>query len=121
AAALLFVGPAHAQDLSMVSSALSNAQPGGPIVYFIIVRNTGAAAATNVTFTDVIPPNTAFIAGVSPSSAVCSTPPVGSTGTFACTMATLNGSTQFFLEVQVDAAAQQGTVISNIASVTSGN
>src|SRR6266550_8505224 len=111
AAALLLVGPAYAQDLSVVSSALSNAQPGGPIVYFIIVRNAGAAAATNVTFTDVIPPNTAFIAAGYSSSAVCSTPAVGSAGTFTCTMAALSGSTQFLLEVQVDAAAQQGTII----------
>ena len=63
-----------------------------PIVYFITVRNAGAVPATNVTFTDITPPNTAFIAAGYPSSAACWTPAIGGTGTFACTMATLSGS-----------------------------
>jgi uncharacterized repeat protein (TIGR01451 family) len=119
AAALLLVGPAYAQDVSVVSNALPNSQPGGPVVYFITVRSAGTA--TNVTFTDVTPTETTFIAAGYPSSAVCSTPPVGGTGTFSCTMAALSGTNQFFLEVQVDAAAPQGTIISNTATVTASN
>jgi uncharacterized repeat protein (TIGR01451 family) len=120
AAALLLAGPVSAQDLSVVNSALQSAQPGGPIVYFINVKNAGAAA-TNVTFTDVIPPNTTFISESHPSAATCSTPEVGGTGTVSCTMTALSGTVQFFLEVQVDAAAAQGTIISDTASVTSSN
>ena len=104
----------------MVINALPNAQPGGPIVYFINVKNAGAAS-TNVTFTDVVPPNTTFIGEAHPSAATCSTPVVGGTGTVSCSMSALSGTAQFFIEVQVDAAAAQGTIISDTASVTSSN
>jgi uncharacterized repeat protein (TIGR01451 family) len=127
AAALLLIPPAaraqDSADVSVASAAFSNGQPGGPILYFITLKNSGPGAASNVTFTDVIPPNTTFIAEDHPDGIACSSPSVGGTGTVSCTMPTLqNGANALlFIEVEVDAAAPSGTTILNTAAVASAN
>src|SRR5947209_8738268 len=117
-AALLLILPAarvQAQaDVSIASSAFSNGQPGGPILYFLSVRNSGPGAATNVTLSNAIPPNTTFIAEDHPAGSTCSSAVV-------CMMpAVASGATElFFIEVEIDETAPSGTIISNTATVSS--
>ena len=105
--------------------------PGDTLRYTITITNTGAVAATNVTFTDTVPVNTTYVtdsvflngfavgqpdAGVSPLIAgipVSSsdlTPPLPTAGNG---ILTVGQSAVIIFDVQVNGGVTVGTVISN--------
>ncbi len=92
----------------------------GNITYTIIVRNLGPSAATSASLADVMPANTTF-ASLTQVGWVCSTPPIGGTGTVSCTNASVaaGATTTFMLVVKVNPGTLSGTVITNTASVSS--
>ena len=102
----------------------SPALPGTFVGYHISVVDAGPDAATNVVLTDVIPAHTTFVSiGTGASGIVCSTPPVGGTGTITCPFAPAQATAgvgigfPFFLTLRLDPDAA-GT-IANTVTVSS--
>jgi uncharacterized repeat protein (TIGR01451 family) len=117
------VGVTAQADLSVSNTASPNpVTPGSNITYAQVVTNTGSAAATTATYSDVVPVNTTFQSFVSPAGWTCVTPAVGGTGTVSCTNPSVAaGSTgNFQLQVQVNIVAG-GTVITDIVTVGAAN
>jgi uncharacterized repeat protein (TIGR01451 family) len=122
----VLVASATQADLAVTTSASPNpVLIGNNITYAQTVTNNGPAAATSLTFTDVIPTGTTFVSIPTPPAGwSCSTPAVGATGTVTCTIASLAaGSTASIpLVVKVASTTTAGTTISNspaIAATTS--
>ncbi|MBI3644680.1 MAG: DUF11 domain-containing protein, partial [Acidobacteriales bacterium] len=92
---------------------------GSNVTYTQTVTNNGPAAAATLSFTETIPPNTSF-QSLAPGSWTCPVLPVGYTGPFTCTLATLNAaaSAPISLVVQVNANTPSGTVIGDTASAS---
>jgi uncharacterized repeat protein (TIGR01451 family) len=105
--------------------------PGSDITYLITLSNLGPQRANNVLLTDVLPPGTTFESlmlltsfGTTFAPPVCTTPPVGGTGTLSCTTMFLPAvpgtgipnSLQFALMLRVTPGA--GFNISNTANVS---
>src|SRR5207244_906508 len=69
---------------------------------------------------DVLPPGTTFQSVVIPAGWACGTvPPVGTNGTLTCTIATFPpGSADFTVNVLVDSGLPDGTLLANIATIT---
>ncbi len=93
----------------------------GNVIYAITVHNSGPAAATAVSLSDVVPTNTTFVSLTAPAGWTCSTPAVGGTGTVSCTNPSLasGASAAFTLVVNVNAATPNGTIITNTAAASS--
>ena len=114
------VGLATAADLSITNSASPNPViAGNPITYTVVVRNNGAASASNVVFSEAIPANTTFVSAT-PSPAAGWSCSVAS-GILSCSNPTLaaNASTTFTVIVNVVAGTASGTIISDTANVSS--
>jgi uncharacterized repeat protein (TIGR01451 family) len=93
---------------------------GMPLVYTLGLTNAGPSSAANVVLSDVLPTGTTFLSLDAPAGWSCTLPAVGSGGTVSCSVASLPvGSATFTLTVQVDDATAGGTVIANLATVTS--
>ena len=97
---------------------------GAVIDYTITIANTGPDAASNIVLTDPLPPNTTFVSyGTGASGVVCTTPPVGGTGTITCPFAPAQASVasgvsfQFVIQLQV--VAGNVPTIDNTATVSS--
>ncbi len=123
ASVLTLVSAATMADVQLTKTANSSVvQAGGTIVYTIVVKNNGPAAAATNTFTDATPGTTTFKSITQTGTAwTCTTPAVGATGTVSCTNSSLavSGMTTFTLTVTVPAATASGTVITNSALVSS--
>jgi len=106
-------------DLGITKSTpTTNAAPGAPVTYTIVVTNHGPDAATSVTMTDVLPATLKFQSLNSPAGFSCTLPAVGATGTINCTAASLvNGATATFTLVVTSASNASGA-IGNTASVS---
>jgi uncharacterized repeat protein (TIGR01451 family) len=92
---------------------------GANISYNITVTNAGPSTSTTGTLTDTLPPNTTFVSLTSAAGWTCTAPPAGSAGTVSCTTPSVAvGSASFTLVVQVGAAVQGGTTITNTATVS---
>jgi len=117
--------PAHASvDLSIGKFGPFQVSAGGNVSYRIEFVNRGPDDAQNVTLTDSIPQNTTFVSKTQDSGPVfnCTAPDPGSaTGTISCTLATLpaNASAAFTVTFNVNSGAPAGTLISNLASISS--
>ena len=114
------VATAGQADLAMTNTpSASNVAAGANVTFAQTVTNNGPANASTLTLTETIPPNTNF-QSLTAGSWTCATPPVGSTTTFTCTLATLNAaaSAPFSLVVQVNAGTASGTVIADTPSVS---
>jgi uncharacterized repeat protein (TIGR01451 family) len=85
---------------------------GGALAYTLRVTNAGAATATNVTVTDVLPPGVT-LSSATPSQGSCSGAP-----TVTCNLGTLgvNASSSIAINVDVNSTSTTGT-IANVASV----
>jgi uncharacterized repeat protein (TIGR01451 family) len=98
----------------------SQISAGNNISYRIEVINHGPDDAQNVTLSDIIPANTTFVSEAQSSGPAfnCS-PPSG--GTVSCTISTLsvNALAIFSLTVNVTAGTADGTLITNVASISS--
>lgn len=78
-------------DMSIVKTGPATATAGTSISYTITITNSGPDSATDVVWSDTLPPNTTF-SSVSPSAG-CTAPPVGLNGTVSCTIGLLAPST----------------------------
>jgi hypothetical protein len=93
---------------------------GANLTYTLTVLNSGPSPIATVSLSDPLPAGTTFLSLVSPAGWSCVTPDVGANGTVTCTIATLGvTSAMFSLTVQVDGSLPGGTVLTNIATLTS--
>jgi uncharacterized repeat protein (TIGR01451 family) len=118
------VGVTAGADLSVSNAASPNpVTPGSNITYAQVVTNTGSAAATTATYSNVVPANTTFQSLVSPAGWTCFTPAVGATGTVTCTNPSVAAGSigNFQLQVRVNAAVAGGTVITDSVTVGAAN
>jgi uncharacterized repeat protein (TIGR01451 family) len=112
---------AQSADLSVFKNSTPNpVTAGASLTYTITVSNEGPDDAANTQLSDPLPPGTTFQSVVIPAGWACGTvPPVGTNGTLTCTIATFPpGSADFTLNVLVDSGVPDGTVLANIATIT---
>ena len=96
--------------------------PGSDITYTQVIKNNGPQDAVNAVFTEQVPANTTFVSLSMVAGWMCVTPAVGGTGSITCTNPdfTHGSNATFTLVVQVGGGTANGTVITDIASVSSG-
>jgi uncharacterized repeat protein (TIGR01451 family) len=83
-------------------------------------NNEGPSNAANATLNDPLPAGTTFVSLAAPSGWSCTTPAVGSGGTVNCVLASLAPeSAVFTLAVQVGSTVVAGTILTNVATVSS--
>jgi uncharacterized repeat protein (TIGR01451 family) len=107
---------------SMSDDAVTNSASPNPVIagnnitYTQVVTNNGPAASPNVTLTESLPANTAFVSASGPAGWTCS-----GTTTITCSAATLASGTNATITVvvKVIAGTAAGTVISDVVSVAS--
>jgi uncharacterized repeat protein (TIGR01451 family) len=105
-----------AADASVaVTASPEPVSPGSNITYRITVTNSGPDALGTVWIFDELPLNTKFQTAAPLADWSCITPEVGSTGSVTCTTSLLapGAAETFTLDVQVDAATENGTLITN--------
>jgi len=105
-------------DVSIVKSGPVTVTAGNSMGYTITVANAGPDAASNVVWSDPLPPGTTFVSLVQNSGpvATCGSPTPGTSGTVSCGIVMLASGTsaQFTLTVLVGNAVS----ITDTASVT---
>jgi uncharacterized repeat protein (TIGR01451 family) len=96
---------------------------GNNITYTVIVTNNGPSSATNVSLSDAVPTNTNFVSNSGAPGWSCTNPPTkgAGTGTITCTTPglTSGASATFTIVVEVKPGTRDGTIITNIATVSS--
>jgi len=105
-------------DVSITKTAPAAVGAGTNLTYTISVINAGPSAATNVNWTDTLPPGTTFVSETQDSGPLFSC----TTGaTVSCGIVTLapGAAAMFTMIVQVSSATPLGTVIPNTAIVSS--
>jgi uncharacterized repeat protein (TIGR01451 family) len=110
-------------DLAVTNSGTPNpVLAGGNITYTQTVTNNGPRDAVNAVFTEAVPVNTTFQSLAVAAGWTCTTPAVNGTGNINCKNPNVANAASgtFTLVVQVNAATAVGTVITDIANVTSG-
>jgi len=114
----ILVGSATTADLSITNSATPNpVLAGNNLTYTVVVKNSGAGAATGVTFSEAIPTNTTFVSDTPvPGGWGCSV----AAGTLTCANPTLaaGASATFTVVVNVTTGTASGTVITDTANVS---
>jgi uncharacterized repeat protein (TIGR01451 family) len=116
----LTAGPSVAVADVSIAKTVSGANPvhpGDVMTFSITVSNAGPDDATNVLWSDDLPPNTTLDEFDPPSGSNCASPPSGGTGTINCAIASLPANTSagpFVIQLLPSGA---GTV-SNTATVT---
>jgi uncharacterized repeat protein (TIGR01451 family) len=113
-------------DVGVSKSAPATAVAGGPnFDYIVTLSNSGPDAATDATFTDVLPAGILFqsLTQNTGPAATCGTPTAGTNGTVACTISLLgNGqSAQFTITVQAAASVANGTQVNNTATASTAS
>jgi uncharacterized repeat protein (TIGR01451 family) len=109
-------------DLSMANAASPNpVAAGSNITYTQVVTNSGPSAADNVAVVQAVPANTTFVSMGAPAGWTCTTPLSGASGNIVCSNLSLAGSTAatFSMIVKVNAAATNGTVITDAVTASS--
>ena len=111
-------------DVAVFSSAATQEVTAGSQAVFVLqVTNYGPSPASNVQLTDSTPDETTFFSFTQIDGPVftCNTPNPGNAGDTTCTIASLGkGETATFLATyEVDGAAETGTLITDVASVSS--
>ncbi len=114
------VATATQADLVVTNSASpSSVAAGANVTYTQSVQNLGPAAATTVSFTDPVPPNTTVVSLTGPAGWTCSiatTPPSCTIGSMAA-----NTTANFTLVLQVNAGTPSGTNITETDTATAAN
>ena len=107
-------------DLVATNSASpTSVAAGGNVTYTQSVQNLGPAAATTVSFTDPVPPNTTVVSLTGPAGWTCSiaiTLPGCTIGSLAA-----NTTANFTLVLQVNAGTPSGTNITETDTATAAN
>jgi uncharacterized repeat protein (TIGR01451 family) len=119
ATATTVVGTTAGGELTVTNSASPNPViAGNNITYTQVVTNTGTAAATTATFTEVTPPNTTFVSITPPAGWTCTGFP-----TTPCTDASVaaGSSGTFSVVYKVTAGTANGTTITDTATVNAAN
>jgi uncharacterized repeat protein (TIGR01451 family) len=108
-------------DVEVTKNGPSTVRPDTDVTYNVTVSNDGPADAADVTLTDVLPPNTTFVSATQTSGPTfnCTRPPVGTTGTITCTIATLPANATATFDFVVHVNPQASGSIENTATVTS--
>src|SRR5262249_33302102 len=111
-------------DLSIVATGTpATVLSGSNISYTLVATNNGTDPAKNtasgVTVTDVLPAGTTFVSSFAPAGWSCTTPAVGSGGTFSCSKATMapGETASFSLQVNVACATHDGATVADTATV----
>ena len=99
------------------SSALRLTEVGGVNTYIITVTNRGPSAASMITVTDNLPPETTFVSCASTNSGVCGG--AGNNRTVTVPSLAVGASFTATIAAQVNNTVTPGTLISNTASMTS--
>ena len=112
---------ADSADLSVTNTAAPvPVIAGNNITYTQVVTNAGPSTATSASLTETTPVNTTFQSIVIPGGWSCTTPIVGGTGAITCTDPSFAaGSSTFTVALKVTAGTAAGTVINNLATVSS--
>ncbi len=108
-------------NLAITKSGPPLAFAGEALSYAIDVNNGGPSDAQSLTMTDVLPASLRFQSINAPGWS-CTAPPVGTSGTVTCTLATLVGSASastITINALVASSVTSGSVISNTATVSS--
>ena len=116
--------PTPTADLSVTKTGSPDpVQAGSDITYTIVVANAGPNDAQNVTLSDAVPANTTFVSFTQTAGPVfvLTAPPPGGTGAVTATATSFasGASATFQLVVNVNLGTQDGTIISNTATVSS--
>jgi uncharacterized repeat protein (TIGR01451 family) len=101
-------------DISLTKTAAQSlVAPGGKVTYALVVKNNGPLSSS-VTVNDILPAGTSLTNCVTTTSSVCNQ----NANTVSAVFASLNAgaSETILITVGVDAAAVEGTVITNTAS-----
>lgn len=107
-------------NLSIVNSAAPDpVLAGNKVTFTQTVANAGVATGLLVAVSGSVPTGTTFVSLTPPAGWSCTTPAVGATGNYSCTIASLaSGSSGIFsLVVMVPAGTANGTQISDTVSV----
>lgn len=125
AAEFVVTDPGNASvDLAIGKFGPTQATPGSNLNFRVEVINRGPNDAQNVVISDPVPAGTTFVSETQNSGPAftCVSPAVGSgAGTVSCTIATLPPNTVvvFSIAFNVGSGTPDGTVITNVASVSS--
>jgi hypothetical protein len=93
--------------------------PGDALAWTVTLTNLGPSAASTVTWSDLLPPDTTFTSLASAAGWACAEPAAGANGTVSCSIASFPvGTATFIITGTVTAATPIGTVLSNTASIT---
>jgi uncharacterized repeat protein (TIGR01451 family) len=111
---------AAAADLAVTKSASTNPVPAGSNeTYTITVTNNGPSDASSVTLSDDLPVGETLDSVMQTTGPTFSCTPSGNT--FSCTIATLTANAQatFSVVVTINSGTQDGTQMTNAATVSS--
>ncbi len=94
---------------------------GAQLTYSIDAGNAGPSVANAVTLSNPLPAGASFVSLATTGGWNCTTPAVGAGGTVICTAANLapGSADTFTLVVALDGGLAAGSVLSNIATITS--
>jgi len=113
-------------DISVTKSVMSPTpvHPGDVVIYLITVANNGPDSASNIVLADPVPFGATFVSfDTGASGIVCTTPPLGGTGTVTCPWAPAHPSVpmgeSYELEMQVRVGPTPGKAVANTVTVTS--
>ncbi|HJQ36600.1 MAG TPA: IPTL-CTERM sorting domain-containing protein [Thermoanaerobaculia bacterium] len=88
--------------------------PGGTITYAQSITNGGPDAATNVTFSQTLPPSVGFQSLTPAAGWSCTTPAVGASGLINCTKPSLASGANDPFTLTVNVIASSGTVTDTV-------
>src|SRR5258708_20030922 len=91
-------------DVSLTLTTYTTVKSGAKLTYLIVVRNNGPDTAAKISATDVVPTGTTF-ASVVTTAGSCTPPPVGGTGTVACTLSSMPSRSRMNITMSLTATA----------------
>jgi uncharacterized repeat protein (TIGR01451 family) len=114
-----FVAKLRAEaDLAVTTSAPKFVTSGQTLTYTTTASNLGPDAASGVVVTQSLPAQSQFLSLSVPAGASCTSPPVGQTGTVACSFsASLASGWQATVTAVVKISAPRNTTVTSTASI----
>ena len=109
-------------DLLLAKTGPASVVPGAELQYDMVVTKSGSSIAVDVLTVDALPAGTTFVSIATAGAATsCAAPPVGAVGILRCTTPLLQPGEEVrvHLVVKADADLRAGSVLSNVAVVSS--